>query len=140
MRFFLALALLGSLLTATAYAEGTTTFPNNPYYSKGAVEGFRWLYVDPDPFVQSLAPVAPLESAEAQGATASADLRIKNDTLGWIKVEVNGTEIGILTPTVDGVLHDVKPGQYDVTIEMANKLRTTYRISTIPAASPAPAK
>jgi hypothetical protein len=130
MRLPLVLALLGSLAAAPVFAGGTTTFPNNPYYSKGAVEGFRWLYVDPDPFVKGLKPVAPLEGSEVP---SSGELHIRNDTIGWVKVEVNGTEIGILTPTVEGVLHNVAPGQYDVTIEMANKLRTTYRVSTRPA-------
>jgi len=137
MRLPLLLALAGTLLVSPAFASNTTTFPDNPYLSTGTVEGFRWVYVEPDAFVKGLTPVAPLGGPEAP---VNADLHIKNDTIGWVKVTVNGVEVGILSPLVEGVLHDVKPGQYDVTVEMANKLRTSYRISTVAAPPPAPPK
>ncbi len=136
MRQFLTLALFAAMLAAPAYASNTKTFPVNPYYSTGTMENFRELYVDPDKFVQSLEPVAPLEGAEAP---ASAQLRIMNDTIGWVMVTVNGVEVGMITPMVEGVLNNVKPGQYEVVIEMANKLRTTYRLSTTAAPPPKPA-
>ena len=71
-------------------------------------------------------------------AAPGAQLRIKNDTIGFIKVTINEVEVGLLTPMVEGVLNNVKPGQYDVTFEMANKFRTTYRLSTVPGPPPAP--
>lgn len=135
MRLLLSLVLAGTLLAAPAYATNTHTFPVNPYYSTGTMQNFRELYVDPDKFVQGLEPVAPLEGPEAQ---ANAQLRILNDSIGFIKVTVNGTEVGVLTPMVEGVLNNVKPGQYEVVFEMPNGLRTTYRLSTSAAPPPKP--
>lgn len=135
MRLITTLALAGALLAAPAYATNTKTFPVNPYYSTGKMENFRELYVDPDKFVAGLEPLAP---AEGEAATGS-QLRIMNDTIGFIKVTVNGVEVGVLTPMIEGVLNDVAPGAYEVTIEMANKLRTTYRLSTTAAPVTEPA-
>lgn len=136
MRRFLTLAVFGAMLAMPAFATNTKTFPNNPYYSAGVMENFRELYVDPDKFVGSLEPVAALEGGEAQ---TKAELRIMNDTIGWVMVTINDVEVGMLTPMVEGVLKGVKPGQYEVVIEMANKLRTTYRLSTTAAQAPKPA-
>jgi hypothetical protein len=136
MRLPMTLALACTLLAAPAFATNTQTFPVNPYYSTGTMENFRELYVDPDKFVQGLEPTAPLEGADAQ---AASQLRIANDTIGFVVVTVNGVEVGVLTPQIEGVLNGVKPGQYEVTIEMANKLRTTYRLSTTAAPAPQPA-
>ena len=127
MRLLMTLALAGTLLAAPAYATNTKTFPVNPFYSTGAMENFRELYVDPDKFIGGLEPVAPLEGDAAQ---ANAQLRIVNDTIGFLVVTVNGVEVGVITAMVEGVLNGVKPGQYEVTVEMPNKLRTTYRLST----------
>ncbi len=135
MRLVSTLALAAALLAAPAYATNTKTFPVNPYYSTGKMENFRELYVDPDKFVDGLEPVAPLEG-EAAGPHV---LRIMNDTIGFLIVTVNGVEVGVLTPMIEGVLHGVPAGQYEVTIEMPNKLRTTYKLSTTPAPEPAPA-
>ncbi len=137
MRLPMTLALAGTLFAAPAFATNTNTFPVNPYYSTGTMENFRELYVDPDKFVQGLEPVAPLEGGEAQ---ANAQLHITNDSIGFIKVTVNGTEVGVLTPMVEGVLNNVKPGQYEVIYEMPNGLRTTYKLSTTAAAPPKPAE
>jgi hypothetical protein len=129
MRLVTTLALAAALFTAPAFASNTTTFPSNPYYSTGTMENFRELYVDPDKFVGGLEPVAPLEG-EVDGP---AQLRIMNDTIGFLIVTVNGVEVGVLTPMIEGVINGVKPGQYEVVIEMPNKLRTTYRLSTTAA-------
>jgi hypothetical protein len=136
MRLLMTLAFACTLLAAPAIASNTKTFPANPYYSTGTMENFRELYVDPDKFVAGLEPAAPLEGADAQ---AASQLRIHNDTIGFVVVTVNGVEVGVLTPHIEGVLNGVKPGQYEVTIEMANKLRTTYRLSTSAAPEPQPA-
>ena len=136
MRLLMTLAFACTLLAAPAIASNTKTFPANPYYSTGTMENFRELYVDPDKFVGGLEPVAPLDGADAQ---AGSQLRILNDTIGFVVVTVNGVEVGVLTPMIEGVLNDVKPGQYEVTIEMANKLRTTYRLSSSAAPAPEPA-
>jgi hypothetical protein len=130
MRLLMTLALAGTLFAAPAFATNTNTFPVNPYYSTGTMENFRELYVDPDKFVQGLEPVAPLEGGEAQ---ANAQLHIMNDSIGFIKVTVNGTEVGVLTHMVEG-------GQYEVMYEMPNGFRTTYKLSTTAAAPPKPAE
>ncbi len=129
MRLVTTLAFAACLLASPAFASNTKTFPNNPYYSTGTMENFRELYVDPDKFVAGLEPVAPLEG-EAQ---EKAQLRIMNDTIGFLIVTINGVEVGVLTPMIEGVLNDIKPGTYEVTIEMPNKMRTTYKLSTTPA-------
>ncbi len=132
MRFSSSLAVLAAaalFLSADSQATNTKTYPVNPYYSSGTMAGFRELYVDPEKYVQS---VTPSEAVEGGGAERNAELHIYNDTIGWIKVSVNGQEIGILTPMVEGVISNIKAGQYDVTFEMANKFKTTYRLSTVP--------
>ena len=135
MRLISTLALAGALLAAPAYATNTKTFPVNPYYSTGTMENFRELYVDPDKFVAGLEPVATIDGE----APAHSQLRIKNDTIGFLVVTVNGVEVGVLTPMVEGVLNNVPAGQYEVIFEMPNKLRTTYTLSTTAAPAPAPA-
>lgn len=124
MRTFL-VALLGALLAAPAAATNTTTFPDEPYYSKGVFENFRELYVEPAEFVKSLKPVAPATSGPATG-----DLVVRNDTIGFIYLQVNGTEVGVLTPMMTGILHDLPAGQYDVALRMANGFVETRRVST----------
>jgi hypothetical protein len=129
MRLFLTLAFAGSLLAAPAIASNTKTFPNNPYYSTGVMENFRELYVDPDKFVEGLEPVAPLEG-EAQ---PKSELHLMNDTIGFIKVSINGVEVGVITPLVEGVVHGLPAGQYEVVYEMPNGFRTTYKLATTSA-------
>ncbi len=138
MRLITTLALAGALLAAPAYASNTKTFPANPYYSTGSMENFRELYVDPDKFVAGL---EPLPAAEGEAAVGT-QLRIMNDTIGTLEVTVNGVEVGRLTPMIEGVLNNVKPGHYEVTIQMPNGMRTTYRLSTTaaPAVEPAAAE
>ncbi|MBN1334372.1 MAG: hypothetical protein JXB39_00265, partial [Deltaproteobacteria bacterium] len=61
-----------------------------------------------------------------------------NDTIGFVKVTVNGVDVGMLKPMMTGVISGVKPGVYDVTITMANQFQETRRLATVATPPPRP--
>ncbi len=143
MRLLSVLLAVAALAAPPALASNVSTFPNEPYDTAGPIQDFRDLFVDPATFPQTLMPVAPLP-VPPSGTPAgphvgpTADLRIPNETLGWVTVTVNGVQVGMLKPMMTGVISGVKPGQYDVTLTMANRFEETRRLTTVATPPPKP--
>lgn len=88
--------------------------------TKGRMEGFRRVTVNPDAWPDTAKPVA-----DATGARG--DLWLENPTSAWVETKVNGEVIGIIPPHVDAVVKAVPGGTYKVEYKAPNG----YPISTV---------
>ncbi|MCB9759645.1 MAG: hypothetical protein H6739_07365 [Alphaproteobacteria bacterium] len=124
------LLLLAALIGGPAHADGADGFgiyEVNPDLTTGKMAFFRELYVDPETISEALTPKKPLP---AEGATP-ARLELKNGISGWVVVSVNGDKLGVIGPLTTGVIHDVKPGLYEVTMVAPNGFTFTRTVSTV---------
>ncbi len=121
--------LLASLLQASPvlHVAGVSLdnhhgiFPADPSRSKGPIEGFRQVFLDP----KDLASLTPVE-AGGSGDT----LVLPNDTSTSIEVLVGGVSVGIIGPFETGRLHGVAPGTYEITWKMPHGYTFTRQVAT----------
>ena len=69
---------------------------------------FQRLYVDPDTIASQLTPSKSKKSKQKES------LAIINKTTGWTDLTVSGVKIGRIPPLTTAVIHEVKPGDYNV--------------------------
>ena len=102
------------LASATSLAEQPerplrpTTHPGDPALSEGPVVNFQRLYVDPDTIASQLTP------SKIEKSKKKESLAIINKTTGWTDLTVSGVKIGRIPPLTTAIIHEVKPGDYNV--------------------------
>lgn len=124
--------ILGSLLGSnSAFADNPgrplrpTTHPGDSALTEGPVENFQRLYIDPSTISSQLTPIK-----KRKGETLES-LPIKNKTTAWVDISINDIKIGRIGPLTTGLIHDVIPGKYLITLEV-EKTQFAYTM-TVPS-------
>ena len=100
------------------------TYPANPDLSKGPIDNFFKVYVNPNALAATLKP-----KREARDAT-TATLPIVNRTTGWQEVTVDGTKIGVVGPLTTAAIHGVTAGEYVIKMTNSTGYTATTRVAT----------
>jgi hypothetical protein len=111
-------------LDAKGRAMRPLTYPANPDLSKGTIDNFFSVYVNPNALASTLKP-----KQEARDAT-TATLPIANRTTGWQEITVDGTKIGVIGPLTVGAIHGITAGVYVVKMTNSTGYTATTRIET----------
>ncbi len=109
-----------------------TTHPADGALTSGSLENFQRLFdVNPKTISAQLIP----QSAPAEHAHTT--LPVINRTTGWVDIIINNIKIGRIGPLTAAFIHDVKPGQYDVTFIVEHThYQYTERVMTISKTEP----
>jgi hypothetical protein len=121
-------AALAQEAIAGSDAEGRVmrplTYPANPDLTRGSLDNFFKVYVDPNAMATTLKPKQVLRDATTE------TLSLYNRTTGWQEVTVDGTKIGLIGPLTTAAIHGIPAGEY--VIKMTNSAGYT---STMPVAT-----
>lgn len=113
------------LLAGLALATHVHTFELDPSYTRPPFSGFEALVVEPSQVLSRLAPVAGVTEPHAQwianeAAPRERALQFTNPTNTWAHFEVNGERIGTIGPYATVRMEGLKPGNYQILLELPN--------------------
>ena len=100
--------------------------------TSGAVENFQRLFdVNPKTISSQLTP------DRSPADHAHTTLPVVNRTIGWVDVTINDIKVGRIGPLTAAFIHDVKPGQYDITFTVEHtQYQFIERVMTITKTEP----
>lgn len=100
------------------------THPANPDLTRGSIDNFFKVYVDPNAMATTLKPKQVFRDATTE------TLPLHNRTTGWQEVMVDGTKIGLIGPLTTAAIHGILAGEYVVKMTNSTGYTATSRVET----------